>query len=235
MEELRKKHSLPWIRFTTLACFFVIFDTLSCVSLWIAGGTSQRYLERSVEDFSLITSTFDLACLAAVRGVVLTALFFFLERVVLKDASTNAIRANRGKTTNRVLLQVLIILTTFACLCYAAIKGGLIIHGWSKARHMHPTYKALCIAATVFPLVELLIGVGSFYFMRKLYTLRVILIVNETEDLEDERVTEEEKKKSAFRAANLKRLLLMAQPVSCNTVYMMLQFPAIISLGHFYG
>ena len=212
MKQIRQRHSLPWIRFTTLACFAVALDAISCVSLWIAGGTS-KYLERSVEDFSLITSTFDLACLAAIRGVILIALFFLLERVVLKEASAIAIRVNRGKATYRVLFHVLIMLTAFVCLCYAAAKGGLVIHRWTKARHMHPTYKTLCIVATVFPLLELLIGIGSIYFMRKLHSLmRVILIVNE---IEDGRVTEE-KKESTFRAANLKRLLLMAQPVSGN-------------------
>lgn len=224
MKETRQKHSLPWFRFTTLACFAVAFDAISCLSLWIAGGTS-KYLERSVEDFSLITSTFDLACLAAIRGVVLIAFFFLLERVVLKDASTNAIRVNRGKATNRILIQALIMLTAFVCLCYAAAKGGLVIHGWPKARRMHPTYKTLCIVATVFPLLELLIGIASIYFMKKLYSQKVILIVNE---IEDGRVTEKEIKDSAFRAANLKRLLAMAQPVSditgvfllCSTLHM---------------
>jgi len=214
--ETRQRHSLPWIRFTTLACLAVIFDAISCISLWIAGGTS-KYLERSVEDFSLITSTFDLACLAAIRGVSLITFFFLLERVVLKDAVTNAVRVNRGKASNRILLHVLIMLTAFACLCYAAAKGGLVIHRWTKARHMHPTYKALCIVATVFPLVELLIGIGSIYFMRKLYSMKVILIVNE---VEDGSVTEKETKDSAFRPANLKRLLLMAQPVSCNWIFL---------------
>ena len=223
MKESRQRHSLPWFRFTTLACFAVGFDAISCLSLWIAGGTS-KYLERSVEDFSMITSAFDLACLAAIRGVVLIALFFLLERVVLKDASTNAIRVNRGKTTNRILIHALIMLTAFVCLCYAAAKGGLVIHGWPKARRMHPTYKTLSIVATVFPLLELLIGIASIYFMRKLYSRKVILIVNE---IEDGRVTEKEIKDSAFRAANLKRLLAMAQPVSdnwslllCSTLHM---------------
>jgi len=103
-------------RFTVLACLVVAADSLSCISLWIVGGDS-RYLERSVENFSLVTSTFDLACLAAVRGLVLLVLFVLLERAVLREASSSAAASgNRGKATNSTRLHVLILLTAFACL-----------------------------------------------------------------------------------------------------------------------
>ena len=176
-----------------------------CVSLWLAGGDS-KYLESSVKNFSLVTSTFDLACLAAIRGVVLIGLFFFLEHVVLKEISRSvAGNGNRGKTANRVLLHAMILLTAFICLCYAVLKGGLVIHGWAKARQMHSTYKAVCIVAIVFPLLELLIGLVACYFMSKLRTQMVMLIVGEAND--------EEGWKKWSRYAWI-RWLRLAQPVS---------------------
>ena len=210
---MKKKNSLPWIRFTTLSTFIVAIDSIACVALWTAGGNS-RYLENSIEDFSLIKSTFDLACVAAVRGVILIALLYLLERAVINHVVLST-KARKGTANNYSLpLQILILLTSFACLSYAAVKIGLVIHEWKEGRHMHVTYKILCIAAAVFPLVELVIGVLSFYFMRRLHTQQVMLIVNETEDQEQTEMTDEQNSKSSFRAASLRRLLLMAKPVS---------------------
>ena len=218
MEEKKeaKRNSLPWIRFTTVATIIVAIDSITCVALWIAGGNS-KYLEDSVEDFSLVKSTFDLACLAAVRGVILIALLYLLERAVIRDVALSPTAKTRRRTASNynIALHIFILVIAFACMCYAAVKGGLVIHDWRRGRHMHVTYKALCIVAAAFPLVELLLGAASFYYMGKLRTQQVMLIVNEMEEQDDASgVTNAEKKKASFRAANLKRLLLMAKPVS---------------------
>lgn len=207
-----KKRSLPWVRFTTVATIIVAIDSIACVVLWIAGGNS-KYLEDSVKDFSLVKSTFDLACVASVRGVILIALLYLLERAVIKDVSSSNI-SRRAASSYNILLHILILLVAFACLCYAVVKGGFVIHDWRKGRRMHVTYKILCIVAIVFPLVELLLGAASFYYMRRLRTQQVMLIVNEMEEQEESAVTDAEKSKRSFRAANMKRLLLMAKPVS---------------------
>ena len=211
-----KKHSLPWIRFTTVATIIVAIDSISCVALWIAGGNS-KYLEDSVEDFSLVKSTFDLACLAVVRGVILIALLYLLERAVIRDVSLSTTGKTRRRTASNynIALHIFILVIAFACVCYAAVKGGFVIHEWRRGRYMHVTYKVLCIVATVFPLVELLLGAASFYYMGKLRTQQVMLIVNEMEEQDEgSGVMNAEKKKASFRTANLKRLLLMAKPVS---------------------
>lgn len=210
-----KGYSLPWIRFTTVATVIVAIDSVACVALWIAGGNSE-YLEKNVKHFSLLKSTFDLACIAALRGVTLIALLYLLERAVIRDVSlSTAAKSRRRAASNyNIMLHIFILLAAFACLCYAAVKGGLIIHDWREGKHMHVTYKALCIVAVIFPLVELVVGAASFYYMRKLRTRQVMLIVNETEGQEQDGMTDEEKSKASFRTANLRRLLLMAQPVS---------------------
>lgn len=215
----RTKNSLPWIRFTTVAIVIVAIDAVACVVLWLTGG-NLKYLEHSVKDFTLVTSTFDLACIAAVRGVILIALLHLLERAVIRDVSLIWYAGSKTsrKPANKcnMALHIFIILTAFVCLCYAAVKGGLIIHEWRRGRHMHVTYKVLCIVATAFPLVELLVGAASFYYMKRLRTRQVMLIVNEIDGQDESGATSLEKSKSSFRAANLKRLLLMAKPVSVN-------------------
>ena len=221
----KKEHSLPWIRFTTVATVIVAIDTVTCVALWIAGGNS-KYLEKNVKDFSLVKSTFDLACIAAVRGVLLIALLVLLERAVIRDVSliwslSTATSKRRAASNYNIIIHMFILLTAFACLCYAAVKGGLVIHEWRQGKHMHVTYKILCIVAVVFPLVELVVGAASFYYMKKLRTRQIMLIVNETEVQEQDGMTNEEKSKASFHTANLRRLLLMAQPVSVVFVYSM--------------
>ncbi len=70
----RKKtlSNLPLLRFTSVISVLVALDSLACISLWIAGGNS-RYLETNVEQFSITRSTFDLACIAALRGIIIIA------------------------------------------------------------------------------------------------------------------------------------------------------------------
>lgn len=83
----RKRMShLSVFRFTGVATLLVALDSLACVALWLAGGDTT-YLEDSVEDFSFTHSTFDLACIAAVRGVVLIACFYYLEHYSLMQVS----------------------------------------------------------------------------------------------------------------------------------------------------
>jgi len=95
---------------------------------------------------------------------------------------------------------------------YAVVKGGLVIHEWAKARQMHSTYKVACIVATIFPFLELLIGIASIYFMRKLRTQRIMLIAIEANDeAENEPPEEGWKKRSRFM---LTRWLRLVAPVS---------------------
>lgn len=83
----RTLSSLPFLRYTTLASLVIALDSLISISLWIAGGDSS-YMENNVEHFSIYDSTFDLACIAAVKGPLLIACIYYLEHYTLTAAST---------------------------------------------------------------------------------------------------------------------------------------------------
>lgn len=208
----RRPPQLPLVRFTSLATVFVALDSLLCVCLWIAGGDS-RYMEDSVRDFSFTHSTFDLACLAAVRGVLIMVCLYYLEFYSLAEA---AVRSSERQLTSRrlaFLCRVSLLLVSSLSALYAAVKGAVILrevvnHSWSGEGGMHTTYKVLCVTAVVFPVVEVGIGVASWYYMRRLarvYQLQAV--INEGTG---ERGGEEE---SPRKKADLKRLILLAKPV----------------------
>lgn len=193
---------LPFLRYTTLATLIIAIDSLLCISLWIAGGNSA-YLEQNVEHFSLYKSTFDLACLAAVRGPLLIACIYYLEHYTLVSIST---RFRSRQLVSRRLAElfrasfVIIVLISFV---YSLIKGVLILLHKESKDQLHITYKILCVVGVVNPTLELLLGLCSFYFMRQLTRLHRLLL---NEDESGELATPKKK-------ADLKRLIILARPV----------------------
>lgn len=207
----RRMSHLPLLRFTSIATLLVALDSLACVALWVAGGDTT-YLEDSVEDFSFTHSTFDLACIAAVRGVVLIACFYYLEHHSLMQVSVTSERRQKSSRMLSILCQFVILLVSFISLIYAVVKGGLILHqivnkSWNVSSKpeldMSITYKILCIVAIVFPALEIVFGVSSWCFLRHMIRIRQLrLIINQQEG--------EDKPK---KKADLKRLTLLAKPV----------------------
>lgn len=198
---------LPLLRFTNLATVFVALDSLFSISLWLAGGDSQ-YLEDSVKDFSLLTSTFDLASLAAVRGVLIIACLYYLEHYTL--VSVSSILEKKQLISRRLagLCHILLLIFPLVSCVYAVVKGALILAKLgSVSEELHITYKILCIVAIVIPAMEVAIAVSSICFMWRLtHILKLRIAAHSTE----EEVGEEKKKSKA----DLKRIALLAVPVS---------------------
>ena len=210
-EPRRRMSHLPLLRFTSVATLLVALDSLACVALWAAGGDTT-YLEDSVEDFSFTHSTFDLACIAAVRGVVLVACFYYLEHHSLMQASVTNERRQKSSRMLSILCLFVIFLISFMSLIYAIVKGGLILHqivnkNWNVPSNpelnMSITYKILCIVAIVFPALEIVFGASSWYFLRRMIRIQQLRLIINQQDGE-----EKPKKK-----ADLKRLALLAKPV----------------------
>ena len=199
---------LPLVRFTTVATILVALDSLVSISLWLFGGDSL-YLEDSVEDFSIYTSTFDLACLAAARGVLIVCCLCYLEHYWLASVSSRVIQ--RQVLSRRIAFSCLasIIILSLSCLAYSLTKGILVLLKLdADSVEIHVTYKILCCFAVAATAVELLLGVSSFYFMRRLtHVQKIRLVLNETE--EDVAAGDGRKK-----SADLKRLAKLAIPVS---------------------
>ena len=210
--------NLPWIRFTTVVIFLVALDSLVCMILWLAGGTSS-YLEHSVRDFSFSNSTFDLAALAVGRGLLLFACFYYLERYILLAVFARGRRRKLSSLRISRACRAGIFVVAVVSVLYVAAKGSYIIDrlrkgNWNDAgseTRMHVSYKILCVAALSFPVLEIVGGVASWYFLGKLvHVERVRLLVN-AENGEEE---EEEETGGRKRKVNLKRLILLAKPVS---------------------
>lgn len=115
--------------------------------------------------------------------------------------------------------QIGIFLMSGLSLVYAGIKGSLILKSilqgtWSdvdQRLQMHMTYKVLCIVSIVFPGTEVIFGIISVWCIGRMIRLkRLRLLVNMEED---------DNQKLLKKKADVKRILLLAKPVSmCRTI-----------------
>ena len=217
MAGIKRFSHLPLVRFSTAAMMLAALDSLLCVALWLAGGDTL-FMEASVRRFSFTHSAFDLACLAVVRGILLAVCFYYLEYFSLKQASLSGGNSLRTSRLFAHGCRIGIFLLSLASFAYAVVKDGLVLHEirqgtWSgtgspdSPMDVHVTYKALFIVALVFPLVELGLGVTSWYFMWRLTRVQKLrLVVNTTDD----DIAPAKKKKRV----DIRRLFLLARSVS---------------------
>ena len=209
----QKLPPLPILRFTSAVIVLVAVGSLVCISLWIAGGDSL-YIEDSVTKYSFTHSTFDLACISAVRCILLVICFYYLEKYSLLKVSESHDK-QLANTRMVIVCQLSILLMSGLSLLYASVKGGLILKSIIQGKwndidpelRMHITYKALCIASIVFPAIEVVLGIISSWCLRRMIRVkRLHLLVN----LQDEDQKTEKKK------ADIKRIFLLAKPVSTS-------------------
>ncbi|XP_071790364.1 uncharacterized protein [Asterias amurensis] len=207
-------YTLPLIRFTNFARLLVFLDGCASSALWLAGG-HDSYLESSVTQWSITSSTFELACIGIVKMLFLFHAFSKLEDLALMKLSDPY---NPDMIKKKRLLHVATILLSFASLAYTAVKGGLVLNlilndpGYNL---MHVTYNVLVICAGAFSLIELIVAILCPMFLRK---LQVIRIKHELTDEEEEKMKVEENK------ASLGRVLGLAKPE------MLLLFVGMLSL-----
>ena len=194
---------LPLVRFTTISTVLIAVDSLVCIGLWLAGGSSQ-YLEDNVEEFSIYKSTFDLACISASRAVVSIGCLYYLEHYSLLAQSTSrdSVRASSNRLSN--VCSFVFLATSLSTLCYAAVKVGLIASKWQTIKDdLHITYKILCVVGVVTALINMGVWCVSVWYMRRLSML-----------LKLKYILEEEGRERPRPKANLKRLAMLAIPVS---------------------
>ena len=161
--------TFPLLRFTGIVTILVALDGLVCISLWIAGGDSE-YMEDSVKDFSFTHSTFDLACISAVRCVILVACFYYLEQYSLLKVSVRQHDAIKGSNRMVKFCHVTILVVSGISAVYAVVKGSWIIRSilrksWNSTDqeiNMHISYKVLCIVSVIFPLCEIIFCTNEY-------------------------------------------------------------------------
>ncbi len=205
---------LPLIRFTTVATVLVAMESLVCIALWLAGGDSL-YLEDSVEKFLFTHSTFDLACLAAVRGIVVVGCLFYLESSLIRSHTFQKKSSRRASQVCLVLMMVVIVST----LIYAVVKGVMVLLEVISGRwnnninpdlRMSVPYIILSIAGIVFPAVDLVLGFMSWWCVKRmLHVRRIRLLVNEPVGQDDEKSDD-----AVANNASFKRIILLAKPVT---------------------
>ena len=238
--EMRALRGLPWARFTTIVIFFVSLDPLVCLGLWLGGGNSA-YLRHSVDDFSFSHSTFDLALLAVVRGFSLVSCLYLLERYSLLALTARGQAKRRAALRNTRLCRAVVFATATISILYLIAKGAVILHqistgSWDSVNtqiRMHVSYRILCVFALVFPLLELGVGVASWFFVGRSVRLRRLQLLINAEDGEedDDDEEDEEGKKKKRKKADLKRLILLAKPVINNLILINLKYTSVCTVG----
>ena len=212
---------LPLVRFTSIATAVLAIDSLVCVALWLAGGDSL-YLEDSVEEFSFTHSTFDLACLAFTRGIIIIGCLYYLETFSVRALSVSKQTDKKSSRHTALFCQAVMLIVSFVSLVYAIVKGILILveitdGQWNKdvdpELHMSIPYMILCILAIIFPALDICVGLVSLWCVNRMFRVQKIrLIINETEDGEGNSDT------SPKQNASLKRIFLLAKPVSLTDI-----------------
>ena len=200
---------LPLARFTSVVTAVAALDSLLCISLWLAGG-DNAYLETSVEGFSITRSTFDLACLAAIRGVLLLCFLYLLEHYTLASVSGQPGSQQVSSRRHAFLCHVALLILASGSFIYGVVKGSIIVRDIVRDQWtgVHITYKIVVICGVVFPAVETVLGLCMFYYAKRLkrrYRLRLLVT--------DEATKERKSKKNP----SITRLALLAKPVSAET------------------
>lgn len=192
---------LPLVRFTSAVTVVVALDSLISIALWLAGGDNS-YLETSVEDFSITKSTFDLACLAAIRGVLLLSFLYLLEHYTIASVSGQPGRQQISSRRTAALCHAALLSLAFCSFVYSVVKGGIIAREIASDQWtgVHITYKVLLICSVAFPALETVLGLFMFCYAKRLkrrYRLRLLV----SDEGADE--TKTKKKPSITRLASL--------------------------------
>ncbi len=171
-----------------------------------------------MEQFLFTHSTFDLACLAAVRSTIVVVCLFYLERNIVRSQSIQRKQQKSSRQTAVFCLALMLLVVT-ATLIYALVKGVMVLvellsgrwnNGIDPELRMSVPYIALSIVGIVFPAVDVVLSLVSWWCVKRMLRVkRIKLIINEPVCQDDE-ISDE----MAAQNASLKRIFLLAKPVS---------------------
>ena len=117
----------------------------------------------------------------------------------------------------KCICHIVTVSISFLCFAYVVAKGGAILYAilnmGNVYKQMHVEYNALVICSFVFGFLECFMSLYSFHAMKKLCMLRILHRFNDSgQEVDNEG-------KPLKKKANLKRVLLLAKPVSNKNVY----------------
>lgn len=127
------------------------------------------------------------------------------------------------------VLHVLLISFSFLVFCYTIFKGGFVLYkiiNDISYEKMHAEYNALMISAVCFSLIEFIAMLLSFGAMRRLKVIRITRMFNE------KGIEIDEEGKAVPKKVDLKRLIILAKPVSIlQTIFTLSSLQISVSLG----
>ena len=176
---------------------------------FILGGNTDYFVD-NITHFHLKESVFDLALVAAAKVILHAPLISYLESVTYSQIQDPF---NRGLNTVKHILHVVHILLSLAMLAYSTTKGAFILDAYLHDAEyvvMHPTYNALAVSAIAFTLVELGLFLFSYRAMKRLKVIRILHLYN------DDGVEVDKEGNQVKKKVDIKRLITLAKPVSCN-------------------
>jgi hypothetical protein len=157
--------------------------------------------------FHFLESVFDLALLATVKTILVFALLGFLEHATMDQIERPY---NRSLSRKKNALHSVYIVFFLLSMAFAITKGGLVLNALlndPKYPGVHVTYNILIISAAVFSIIEFMLALASFAFMRRLKLCRIKHMYNDDgHEVDDEG-------KVIKKGTNLKRLASLAKQV----------------------
>lgn len=178
---------------------------------FFSGGLSQYFIDNIVH-FHFLESVFDLALLATVKTILVFTLLGFLEHASMDQIERPY---NRSLSTKKNTLHAIYIIFLLLCMAFAITKGGLILNALlndPKYPGMHLTFNILTISAAVFSIIEFLLALASFAFMRRLKLGRIKHMYNDNGQEVDE------EGKVIKKGTSLRRLATLAKEVGNHSV-----------------
>lgn len=206
----RVAYRYPIFRFFSWFSIIIIIDMLASLFLWL-GEMDETRITSSVEDFDMVKSVFDLACIAVGRCIILIPILASLENMTI-SASQNGVENGSKRSLFRFLSGIIVL----GGIVYTIFKGVNVIKNYNDktAEHVFKgTDYALCISAFVFSLLYLLLLVKYVRHLKKLHCRYAAM--------KDEEGGTECGEKKEKKTVNIARLVSLLKPVKLFSIMLL--------------
>lgn len=201
-----KYYTLPSLRYSSVVRTIIFIDVISSLALWISGGNTTYFVDNILR-FHFVESSFDLALLGAAKIIPLFVLYTSLEDAAFKEIDHPF---DAGNIRTKRILHCVVSGLSLVVFGYTVVKGALILHAvlGDPGYTMRLTYYILAVSAVAFSLIELLLSLLSYRYMRRLKVYRVQHWLNDSGHEVDN------DGKPLPKKVNLRRLILLIKPES---------------------
>ena len=200
-----QRYSFPLVRFYTKMVLFLLLDLVSSSVLWLDDPNGDHF-KKSVTEFHIRTSVFDLVVLSIVKVAILAILYNVLETLTFRIATSTNTASHRKSW---MFVSLLLWILNFGNLIYVTFKGVLVLQDYrSNKSVLTDTYYALCISSFVFALLEIFVFIWYLSFLKKQKSVYQRL----TEEGSSHDPEAKPEKKEAKKSISITRLMKLAKP-----------------------